>query len=310
MPADTDFYRALIEDLGDGVYFVDEFRCITYWNKGAERITGFPAEEVMGKRCSDGVLNHVDETGRRLCGRRCPLLRTMHDGQIREEPVFLHHARGYRLPVLVKASPMRLGDGRIVGAVETFSENTSLVDAMRRIHELGNEACRDPLTQVGNRRFADGKLDSALREFHGHGMQHGVLFIDIDHFKVVNDRYGHRSGDRILTAVGRTMTSNLRTTDVVARWGGEEFLAIVYNVDDERLHALAENVRMLVASSRTIVGDQIIRVTVSVGATLMRRDDSVESLMDRVDTLMYRSKSCGRDRVTVDGGPTARARVS
>jgi diguanylate cyclase (GGDEF)-like protein/PAS domain S-box-containing protein len=305
----TAFYRGILDNLYDGVYFVDEVRRITYWNKGAERITGFTAEQVVGKRCSEGVLNHVDEVGRRLCGRRCPLLRTMHDGEPREEPVFVHHALGHRLPVLVRAAPM-YSDGRIIGAVEMFSDNSSLINALKKIDELGNEACRDPLTRVGNRRFADGKLDSSLHEFHGHGIRHGVLFVDIDYFKNVNDRYGHRSGDQVLIAVARTMTSNLRATDIVARWGGEEFLAIVHNVDIERLRTLAENVRMLVASSRVLMEGQIIKVTVSVGATLMRAEDTVESLVDRVDALMYRSKRGGRDRVSVDDEPTARFRVS
>jgi diguanylate cyclase (GGDEF)-like protein/PAS domain S-box-containing protein len=306
------FYQGILDHLYDGVYFVDEQRRITYWNKGAERITGFTADEVVGKRCADGVLNHVDEAGRRLCGRRCPLLRTMHDGGSREEPVFLHHAQGHRLPVLVRASPMYADDGTIIGAVETFSDNSSLVNALKRIHELDDAACRDPLTEVGNRRFADLKLESSIREFRGHGLHHGILFVDIDHFKAVNDEFGHLAGDRVLAAVGRTVSSNLRTTDLVARWGGEEFLGIVYNVDAERLRALAENLRMLVASSRVVVGDQVITVTVSIGATLMRSTDTAESLVERADALMYRSKREGRDRVSIDDDdvPVVQMRVS
>lgn len=294
------FYREILDHLYDGVYFVDTTRTITYWNRGAERITGFTAAEVVGRRCADGVLNHIDEQGRRLCGRRCPLLRTMHDGTPREDHVFLHHADGHRLPVLVRAAPMLAEDGTILGAVETFSDNSSLVRALERIHELDDAACRDSLTEVGNRRFADLKLDSSLAEFRGHGLHHGVLFVDIDHFKAVNDRFGHLAGDRVLAAVGRTMLSNLRTTDFVARWGGEEFIAIVYNVDGARLRALAENVRLLVANSSVRIGEQDITVTVSIGATLLREHDTRESLIYRVDALMYRSKQEGRDRVSLD----------
>jgi diguanylate cyclase (GGDEF)-like protein len=174
------------------------------------------------------------------------------------------------------------------------------VNALKRIHELDDAACRDPLTQVGNRRFADLKLESSLNEFRGHGVNHGVLFVDIDRFKAVNDLYGHMIGDKVLTAVGRTMQANLRTTDFVARWGGEEFVAIVFNVDQSRLAALAENIRVLVSRS-TVVTDGIeINVTVSIGATLMRSDDDRESLVARADGLMYQSKQEGRDRVTAE----------
>jgi diguanylate cyclase (GGDEF)-like protein len=96
------------------------------------------------------------------------------------------------------------------------------------------------------------------------------------------------------------MQANLRTTDLVARWGGEEFVAIVFNVDQARLAALAENIRVLVSRSTVIVDGAEINVTVSIGATLMRPGDDRESLVVRADTLMYRSKSEGRDRVTTE----------
>jgi diguanylate cyclase (GGDEF)-like protein/PAS domain S-box-containing protein len=292
------FYRDVLDHLYDGVYFVDKHRRITYWNRGAERISGYAAEAVVGNRCADGLLQHVDEHGRPLCGRRCPLLRTMHDGTPREAHVFLHHADGHRIPVLVRAAPMCDVAGRIVGAVETFSDNSSLVNALKRIHELDDVAFRDPLTGVGNRRYADLKLDSSLTEFRGHGLHHGVFFVDIDRFKAVNDVYGHLAGDRVLAVVGRTMQASLRTTDLVARWGGEEFLAIVFNVDAERLAALAENIRVLVARSAVSVDNAELNVTISIGATLMRPNDDRDSLVARADALMYRSKQEGRDRVT------------
>jgi diguanylate cyclase (GGDEF)-like protein len=224
----------------------------------------------------------------------------MHDGHPREDHIFLHHVDGHRIPVLVRAAPMRDGAGRVVGAVETFSDNSSLVNALKRIHELDDVACRDPLINIGNRRFADLKLDSSLAEFRGLGLHHGVLFADIDLFKTVNDVHGHVSGDRVLTAVGRTMQANLRTTDIVARWGGEEFVAIVFNIDQARLAALAENIRILVSRSTVVVDDAEINVTVSIGATLMRPEDDRESLVARADALMYRSKQEGRNRVTIE----------
>jgi PAS domain S-box-containing protein len=86
-----DFHRSLLDQLSDGVYFVDRQRRITYWNRGAERLTGYAAHEVVGRRCKDGILMHCDDRGEVLCGARCPLLDAMRDERPRECHVFLHH---------------------------------------------------------------------------------------------------------------------------------------------------------------------------------------------------------------------------
>ncbi len=312
---EAQFYRGVLDHLHDGVYFVDRRRRITYWNHGAERITGYSAQEMVGSRCADGLLMHVDDAGRQLCGGLCPLLATMRDGSAHEAHVFLHHADGHRLPVEVRAAPMYDETGTIVGAVESFSDNSALIAALNRITELDDAAVRDPLTGVGNRRYADVQVRAALVQARAHAqltgpeggrMRTGVLFVDLDRFKNVNDRHGHLVGDQVLAMVARTMTANLRTSDVVARWGGEEFLAIISNLDGDRLLAIAEQVRMLVANAALVLeGGDAVEVTVSIGATLIRPGDTVESLTGRVDQLMYSSKQQGRNRVSCDQVPAA-----
>src|SRR5512138_2173073 len=133
MPDEKNFYKNVIDNLYDGVYFVDRDRRITYWNKGAERITGYTAEHSIGRRCRDNLLNHVTANGIPLCQEHCPLAAVMEDGQEREAEVFLHHADGYRVPVLVRGAPLRDESGNIIGAVESFSNNASLMDTRRKL---------------------------------------------------------------------------------------------------------------------------------------------------------------------------------
>ncbi len=116
-PFVEEFYRDVFDRLSDGVYFVTPTRQITFWNAAAERITGYQRQEVLGSSCSDGILNHVDETGTNLCLAGCPLAATMEDGKGREASVFLHHKSGHRVPVLVRSAPIRDADSNIVGAV-------------------------------------------------------------------------------------------------------------------------------------------------------------------------------------------------
>lgn len=296
-----DFYRTVLDHLDEGIYFVDQDGRITYWNKGAERISGFDSSEVTGSRCSDDLLVHVDEQGNALCtGGHCPLKKTITDGAAREAEIYLHHKEGHRVPVSVRVVPIRDTDGRIVGAVETFSDNSARIAALQRMEELEKMAYVDPLTGLANRRYTEISLRARLEEVRRYGWPLGVLLTDIDHFKKVNDEHGHDVGDRVLKMVAQTLRKASRTFDIVGRWGGEEFLSLAPNLNRDELHALANRFRVLVEQSSLPVNSDTVRVTVSLGATLARSDDSVITLLKRADTLMYQSKTCGRNQVSVD----------
>ena len=112
---------------------------------------------------------------------------TITDGEPREAEVHLRHADGYRVPVLVRTSPIRDEQGNIIGAVEVFSNNQSLFKMKRRVNELEQDVFRDPLTGVNNRKLLEIKINSALQEYRQYQIPFGVLFLDIDHFKAIND---------------------------------------------------------------------------------------------------------------------------
>jgi len=300
MPDEQDFYKDIIDNLYDGIYFVDRDRIITYWNKGAERITGYTARETVGRACRDNLLNHVTANGVQLCQSQCPLAAVMEDGREREAEVFVHHADGHRVPIAVRATAMRDAQGNIIGAVESFSNNSSVMDAQLKLREMRQVATTDPLTGIGNRRYLDGRLSAVVAEYKSHPGKAGLLFIDIDHFKKVNDSYGHTHGDSVLRMVASSIRYALRSSDTVGRWGGEEFLAILYNVKGKSaLRAAAEKVRMLVEHSRLDIDGYGVKVTISIGGTLLRSKDTPEALIQRADGFMYQSKQSGRNRVTI-----------
>ncbi|MBN2027077.1 MAG: sensor domain-containing diguanylate cyclase [Actinobacteria bacterium] len=300
MDHQRDFYKDLLDNLYDGVYFVDADRRITYWNKGAERLTGYKGSEVIDCYCRDDILMHVDEKGNKLCDTSlCPAVKTLRDGRLREEELYLHHKGGHRLPVAIRVAPILSPDGNIVGAVEVFSDNTPRVISKQAIEELQRIALLDPLTEVGNRRYAEMNLKFRLAEQDRYGWPFGILFIDIDDFKTVNDFFGHEVGDDVLRMTARTLSNSLRSFDLVSRWGGEEFLALIINVDSGSLLSVAEKLRRMVEQSSITWDSQNIRVTVSIGGTLALQSDSVESIVRRADELMYRSKQEGRNRTTL-----------
>jgi diguanylate cyclase (GGDEF)-like protein/PAS domain S-box-containing protein len=300
MAEEKDFYKDLIDNLYDGVYFVDRERVITYWNKGAERITGYIGNQVIGRSCRDNVLNHVTADGVQLCLDRCPLAACMDDGKVHEADVYLHHADGHRVPVLIRASPMRNSNETIIGAIEVFSSDAGILAVRHQLREMRHVAQTDALTGIGNRLKLDGRLRALIAEFHDQKGKAAVLFMDIDDFKQFNDTYGHEAGDRVLRMVAATLEHNLRKSDVVGRWGGDEFLAILHDVSSfEALIPICEKLRILVGYSRLDLQEKSFTVTISMGATLLLANDTPESIVRRADELLYRSKLSGRNRLSV-----------
>jgi diguanylate cyclase (GGDEF)-like protein/PAS domain S-box-containing protein len=294
-----EFCKELLDHMSDGVYFVDRNRRILYWNQGATRLTGYRPEEIVGRCCNDDTLCHVDETGKQLCKEGCPLTASIADGGSHEAEVFLRHKQGCRVPVSVRVRPIRTADGAIIGAVETFNDISLQYAERLKADAMERLAFLDDLTQLPNRRYLELALDAALEQHRLHGEPFGVLVIDLDSFKLINDDFGHMYGDRALEQVARTLSSVLRSSDVVGRWGGDEFLAIIRHGGGNLLGLLAERCCRLVAKSSISDAEASVSLSISIGGALARKNDTVKDLIQRADDLMYESKAMGRGQATV-----------
>ena len=293
MTADLD-PAALIRSMAEGMYVVDRDRTVTFWNEAAEGITGYSTEQMVGRWCGDGRLNHVDEAGAPLCGTRCPLRATIDDGQTRSVRIYLHHREGHLVPVRVTAAALRSPEGRIVGAVETFSDDSAMSSTLDKLDEAHRLAATDALTGVGNRRHLDSCLVRRMADWTREERRFGALMIDLDHFKTVNDTRGHLSGDTVLSTVAHSIAHALRGGDDVARFGGEEFVVLTDATTDEELGALAARIRMVIAQGRYAELDDLA-LTASVGGALVRTGDTSRDLMGRADGALLAAKESGRD---------------
>jgi len=293
------FYQNLLDNLNDAVYFVDDRRNITYWNRAAESLTGFSAADVLGMPCADDLLAHTNCHGTGLCKGSCPLAKTIRDGRSREEDVYLRHKKGHRIPVSIRVGPIFDGRERIIGAVEVFSDNTTKQEAEQKIFQLEQMAYLDFLTQIPNRRFLEMRLKQVLEAFRRYGHVFGLMLADLDDFKQINDQWGHAIGDSALVVTAQTLTRCLRAVDNVGRWGGDEFAAILPELTLSDLHSLAQRCRVLVEQSGVPGADGRVPVRISVGATIVKRGDTVTSLLHRADHLLYRSKRQGKGEVSV-----------
>lgn len=296
----SELYERLVNSLFDAVYLVNPDRRIVHWNPAAERIAGYTRDEVCGHACYENLLVHVDDRGKLLCFDGCPLQKTLEDGKPREGHVFLRHKLGYRVPVTVHTQPIFDADGKVVAAIEVFRD-ASPRNSERRLAELEKLAYLDYLTHIPNRRYLEMRFPQLLAEQQAMSGKMGMLLLDLDDFKHVNDKYGHQSGDAVLASVARTITGALRDTDITGRWGGDEFLALLPEASRDGLHDLAERCRVLIAQTQVECRDQRVRVTASIGAVYVHSDDTLQSALSRVDRLLYESKNAGRDRVAVEG---------
>lgn len=291
-------FSKIIENIHDGLYIVDLNRIITYWNKAAEFITGFSAQEVMGKSCADNILTHIDRQGNSLCTGLCPLLKTIIDGTTREAELYLHHKNGQRIPVAVRVTTLTDANGEVVGGIELFTDISTQTINEQRLKELEKMALVDKLTQLANRNGTERELERRLDEHARYQVPFGLFFLDIDHFKTFNDTHGHDVGDKVLRFVADTLTANARSFDLYGRWGGEEFLGIIRNITPTDLKNLGDRMRILIEHAFILHGDTKLHVTVSMGATSVKKGDTIESLVKRADTLLYQSKKNGRNRMT------------
>lgn len=303
MAEETESLKSILDSLDDGVYYVDKARQVTYWNSGAERITGYSLADVLGRYCWDDILGHVGEGGCHLCVSGCALSQTMDEGRPSERVAYLRHKEGHRIRVRIRVAPIRNGSGEIIGAVQIFSKDFSEEEALQRIKELERMAYLDELTGLAKRRFVEISLQMAFSEMQRYGWPFGIVMMDVDGFKEVNDLCGHCVGDEVLKVVARTLAGNSRPSDVIGRWGGDEFLAVLKNTDAAQLERVAEKYRCLVNESRLSAPSRAFRVSLSTGVAAATAEDTPVTLLQRADACMYRQK--GESKLHLPPSPNA-----
>ncbi len=296
---DKKFTEILLNNVHDGIYFVDQDCKIFFWNKGAEQITGYDKSFVSGRKCSDNIISPVDESGRNICEKDCPVKQALSDGKTHQMEAYFQHKEGYRLPVAIKAFPISGENGEVIAAVETFNDISPKFIMPQRKRELEHMQLLDPLTEVGNRRFLEIHLQTRLEEIKRYRISFGLFYLDVDHLKEVNDSYGKPAGDQILRSLAQTINNSIRFFDLVGRWESDEFLIVALNIDESKLDLVGNKIRLLVEKSNITAGSKLVRATISLGATLASRVDSLDGLIDRAKSLMKHSKWLGRNKVSL-----------
>jgi len=187
-------------------------------------------------------------------------------------------------------------DHRLIKLTASFIAQALLtVDTFETLRET---SLVDGLTGCATRVEGLRRFEAELRRADRSESTLAVIMLDLDHFKIVNDHFGHKAGDAVLTAIGETLLTTLRASDVRSRWGGEEFLLVLPDSNAEQAQRASENLRQRIANTPVEIGQRVISVTASIGLTLSRpRENDIQQLIGRADTALYEAKRRGRNRV-------------
>ena len=280
--------RSITNAAQDAVMMIDSAGRVTYWNPAAEHMFGFAEAEVVGKDLHDLIVPE-----RYLERAHAGFSRFAASGEGpavgRTTTLRAKHRSGDEFPVDVSLSAIKLrGQWNAVGIVRNATERVQTEERLKQL------ATTDALTGICNRRHFDEVLASEINRAARFSSPLSLILFDIDHFKRVNDTFGHQAGDRVLTQLAVTVGNSIRTVDLFARWGGEEFVVMLPGSDLDAGRLLAEKLRM--ALEKQPFSD-VGQVTCSFGVAEYAPGDNADALIKKVDRCLYHAKASGRNRV-------------
>jgi len=303
--AEKERAQVTLQSIGDAVITTDAAGVIDYLNPVAEQLTGWALEEARGQAI-DAVLRVVNEANQESADNL--VARCLKEGRVilGNDQAALVARNGREVAIQNSAAPIRDREGRVLGTVVVFRD----VSRERRLRRaLSYQATHDALTGLINRREFEHRLHAALAQTRGEPpIEHTLVYVDLDQFKVVNDTCGHPAGDRLLKQVTSLLQSRVRLTDTLARLGGDEFGILLQDCGLEQAMKIAEGLRQGIREFRFEWAGEPLKIGASIGlVTIDRNTETVAAVMSAVDVACYAAKDGGRNRVHVyqpDNVPT------
>jgi len=288
-----DILERMLQDKKAGIYALDTKRVITFWNEGAQKITGYESSEILGLSCMDNILNHIDSKGVRLCEKNCPASRAMQDGLPKRAEIFLHHKNGHRVPVVATVYPVKNYDGTVSGVIEVFND---LSEKDRK----SQGPFYDQLTGILCKLAVEQKIRQAEEDFKNSAVSFGLLCFGIDNLFQISQNYTQNTAQRVVLMAANNLSANLRITDETGIWTNDSFMLIVKFVDREQLHDIAQNMLITMNNCFLKEGSEIVMASVSAGGSIFGKDDSFYSITQRVENNLEKARLTDKGSLFID----------
>ncbi|MFT5525130.1 MAG: diguanylate cyclase (GGDEF)-like protein/PAS domain S-box-containing protein [Pirellulaceae bacterium] len=290
------FHERLFDSMYDGVICVDTQMRILRWNRAAERLTGLSCSSVMMQCWEPTMVKLHDDQQRPVDNSQCPLANVVSSGIQTLNRFSMIDRQGNERSVNAHLIPVVGKEGMCHGAAFLFHDATTEVAMEEQVVTLYKKATCDALTQCANRAEFDRQIQEFTARYEDTGEPFSLIICDVDHFKLVNDTFGHQAGDDTLISFSALLRRCSRDNDLVARYGGEEFVLLCPQCDIVEATAKAELIRQQLASTiqPQLAGKSI---KASFGVTEVQPGDTPESILRRSDRALYQAKEGGRNRV-------------
>jgi PAS domain S-box-containing protein/diguanylate cyclase (GGDEF)-like protein len=276
---DVDLLKEILDCVDDGVCLLDREDRVLYWNHGAERITGYLAQEVFGRHCREDLWVCHDDDGAAMAEAPCPSTSVQQAGKPRQGTIYVRHREGHHIPVRMRAHALLDVNGQSTGVVEVFARASA--QGRTELERAARHAGHDGLTGALNREYGEMLLAHEFASMKRFGLASAWIRVEVEGVDALKQRFGQGMVENALRLIASTIDANLNSYDALVRWDETSFRVMAAHAVEPRVADLAKRLVVMIRASQIKWWGEIHHVDVTVAGVMTHAEDTVTTLERR-----------------------------